>query len=122
MFGRSTIKTKNENAKIYQVMLAINWSLQDIEHIDGVSNKKIMVKISPKIQHQLATSGTPKTKISIWIGGTTFVDTTTKKSWVANACQIWLVVLPLWTQEQRNMGNMCLQHLMQSIIIVKQNS
>lgn len=79
-------------------MLAIKWSLKHTKHINGVSNKILMAKISPKIQHQLATSGTPKIKRSIWIGGTTFVDTTTKKSWVANVSQIWLVVLPLWAQ------------------------
>ncbi len=85
-------------------MLAIKWSSQHIEYINGVSDKKLVVKISPKIQHQLATSGTPKIKRSIWIGGTTFVDITTKKSWVANVSQIWLVLLPLWIQEQRNHG------------------
>lgn len=40
VFGRSTIKTKIEDAKIYQVMLAIKWSLQHIEHINGVFGKK----------------------------------------------------------------------------------
>jgi hypothetical protein len=47
------------------------------------------------------------------------VDTTTNKSWVANVCQIWLVViLPLWTQEQRNHG----QHVLSTFDAINYNS